>query len=97
MSRPRVTRQEAMEAAKKAFQREIKIKRIDYEMSQSALANLIGVGSSRMSILMANPDQLTVERLKKIISILDIDPEIILALLGYTKKQIDALKRKGNQ
>lgn len=96
MSRQRISRQAAIEAARKAFQREIKIKRIDYEMSQSALANLIGVGSSRMSVLMANPEQLTIERLQKIISILDIDPEIVLALLGYTQKQIEALKRKGN-
>ena len=48
----------------------------------------VGVVPSVMSTLLANPDKISVGRLRKIVQALAPDPLIILTLLGYAPKDI---------
>lgn len=61
-------------------------------MTQGKLADQVDMNRSVLSRYLAEPDKLSVGRLRKIIQILSIEPEIILALLGYSQKQIKDLK-----
>lgn len=88
MSRPRMTPEMAVEAAKKNFQTEVKLQRVRFDMAQRELGDQIGVVPSVMSNLLANPDKICVGRLRGIIKALDLNPLVILHLLGYTDKDI---------
>lgn len=92
MSRPRVTPEMAIDAAKQAFRQEVKIQRVRYDLTQGELADIAGIDRSVMSRLMANPDKIGVGRLRTIIRTLSIDPVVILRLFGYTDKDIRSLR-----
>lgn len=92
MSRPRMTPEMAIETAKKNFQTEVKIQRVRFDMSQRELGDQIGVVPSVMSGLLANPDKISVGRLRGIIKALDMDPLPILRMLGFSEKDIRNLK-----
>ena len=91
MSRPRQTAESREKAAKDAFRLEIKVQRVHYDMTQGELADVADMNRSVLSRCLADPDKLSVGRLRKIIQTLNIEPEIILALLGYSQKQIKDL------
>lgn len=91
MSRPRITPEMAVDAAKEAFRLEVKLQRVRFDMTQGELADLAETDRSVMSRLLANPDKLAVGRLRAIIKALDLDPLTILRLLGYTDKDIRKL------
>ena len=93
MSRPRTN---PMEAAKSAFRREVKAQRARLEMTQDQLGDSIGVCPSQISKLLADPDSIKVGRLRGIIDAVDLDPAVVLALVGYSSKAIDNF-RKGNK
>lgn len=77
-----------------AFKKEIRVCRASIEASQSDIAKVLGVGHSRMSVLMSNPDEFTVGRLRKMIRMLKPDPLTVLGLLGYTQTEIRQLQKK---
>lgn len=92
MSRPRITPEMAAETAKKNFQMEVKIQRVRLDMPQRELGDRIGVVPSVMSSLLANPDKISVGRLRGIIHALDLDPLVILPMLGFSEKDIRKLQ-----
>lgn len=86
------------EAARANFQREVKVCRVYLDMTQSELADAVGVVPSVMSVLLNNPDKISVGRLRKIIKTLALDPKPVLAFLGYSSKEISDLERsKSNE
>lgn len=88
MSRPRQTRESREAAAKDAFRLEVKLQRTRFGMTQGELADYADTDRSVMSKLLAEPDKLSVGRLRKIIQALSIDREVILALLGYEPQKV---------
>ena len=92
MSKLRKTKEDQIQAAKQSFQLEVKLQRVRFDMTQWELADQVDMNRSVLSRCLADPDKLSVGRLRKIIQILSIDPEIILALLGNLQKQIRELK-----
>lgn len=77
---------------RKAFQQEVRMKRAYYNIMQQDIADTLGVAQSRVSTLMANPDQLSAGRLREIITMLKLDPIVVLSFLGYSQKEIKKLK-----
>ena len=92
MSKLRKTKEDLIQAAKQSFQLEVKLQRVRFDMTQGELADQVDMNRSVLSRCLADPDKLSVGRLRKIIQILSVDPEIILAVLGYSQKQIRDLK-----
>lgn len=88
MSRPRAT----PETAKAALVQEIKVRRVEIEMTQGQLADEVGVAPSVMSALLKDPDKISIARLRAIIRAISPDPAVVLAALGYTNKDIQKLK-----
>lgn len=88
MSRPRQTKESREASAKEAFRLEIKHQRVNFDMTQGELADHADMDRSVLSRFLADPDKLTVGRLRKIVQTLDISPLTILALLGYEPKVI---------
>ena len=88
MSRLRTT----VADTRKAFQQEVRMKRAYYNIMQQDIADTLGVAQSRVSTLMANPDQLSAGRLRDIITMLKLDPIVVLSFLGYSQKEIKKLK-----
>ena len=89
MSRPRVN---PVDAAKSDFRREIRVQRARLDMTQDQLGDSIGVCRSQISKLLADPDSIKVGRLRGIVAAIDPDPAVVLALLGYSKRQIENFK-----
>lgn len=83
-----------MATAREAFDKEIRMCRAAIEASQSDIAKVLGVGHSRMSVLINNPDEFTVGRLRKMIRMLKPDPLAVLGLLGYTQTEIRQWQKK---
>lgn len=92
MSKLRKTKEDMIQSAKESFQLEVKLQRVRFNMTQGELADQVDMNRSVLSRCLADPDKLSVGRLRKIIQILSVDPEIILGLLGYSQKQIRDLK-----
>ena len=88
MSRPRQTPELVADNARKAFQLEVKLQRVRFDMSQRELGEVLGISPPQISDLMANPDKLSVDRLRSIIRALSIDPLTVLHLLGYSDKDL---------
>lgn len=83
----------AEEAAREAFRREVKARRVYRDMEQQELADEIGLGPSRMSELLSDPDKISTGRMRKIVHALKPDPVVVLSLLGYTTKDIQAITK----
>lgn len=81
--------------AREAFRREIKSRRAYADMTQSRLADELGVVPSAVSDMLSNPDKITAARMRKIVRLLRPDPIVVLMFLGYTKK--DLIQKGGNQ
>lgn len=88
MSRPRQTKESRDAAAKDAFRLEVKLQRVRCDMTQGELADFADMDRSVLSRFLADPDKLSVGRLRKIIEALDISPLTVLALLGYDPKKL---------
>ena len=91
MSRPRKTKADVEAEAKAAFQKEIRVRRAELDMSQNALAAEVGIVPSFMSNLLNSPDKLTAARIRAIVQVLDPNPLIVLEFLGYSRKDIQRL------
>lgn len=81
----------AADKARKEFQTEVRVQRARLDMSQRELSDQIGIAPSSMSELLADPDKLSVARLRGIIRALDMDPVTILRLLGFPEKTLRAM------
>lgn len=92
MSRPRMTPELAEEKARKDFQKEVKLQRVKLDMSQRELGEQVGVSAPSMCELLADPDKISVARLRKIIRALDIDAAVILRLLGFDNRTVAQLE-----
>ena len=73
--------------ARTAFQTEIRVRRAEIGLPQKSLAEALGIAPSSVSALLANPDKISVGRLREIVHTLNPDPQIILALVGYEPKK----------
>ena len=91
MSRPRKTKEDQIQSAKKAFQLEVKLQRVLLDMTQGELADRADMNRSVLSRFLAEPDKLSVGRLRKIAQTLDLNPLTILVLLGYEPKVIQTM------
>lgn len=91
MARPRMTPELAEEKARKDFQLEVKLQRVKLDMSQKELGEQVGISAPSMCELLADPDKLSVGRLRRIIRALDMDPATILRLVGFDNKTIASL------
>lgn len=96
MSRPRMTPELAEQKAREAFLKEIRIQRAALDMSQKELGVQVGVSAPSMCELLADPDKISVARLRKIIRALDIDAAVILRLLGFDSRTVALLEDGGN-
>lgn len=94
MSRPRQTKESRETAAKDAFRLEVKLQRVRNGMTQGELADYADMDRSVLSRFLADPDKLSVGRLRKIIRALDINPLTILTLLGYDIKDIQKMNKE---
>ena len=94
MSRPRMTPELAAEMARQNFQKAVKIQRFELNLTQKELGAMLGIEGPHTGKQLANPDKIPVGRLRKIIQILHLDPLIVLALLGYTEKDIKQLREQ---
>ena len=83
----------AEEAAREAFRREVKACRDYRAMKQQDLADDLDLGPSAMSVLLSNPDKISAGRMRKIVHVLKPDPVVVLSLLGYTAKDIQAISK----
>lgn len=84
MSRLRVNPDDA---ARAAFRQEVKVKRAYLDMSQSALATELNIGPSSMSLLLSDPDKISVGRLRAMNKALGLDPAVLLALIGCKQQK----------
>lgn len=83
----------AEEAAREAFRREIKARRVYCDITQQTLGHEIGLSPPAMSELLSNPDKITAGRMRKIVSVLKPDPVVVLSLLGYSGKEIQSISK----
>ena len=88
-------RADPAKAARDSFQREIRVKRAELDMTQKLLGDRIGVCPSQMSKMLANPDSIDVRELRQIVAVLEPDPCVVLALLGYSSKAINKIRKEG--
>ena len=88
-------RTDQAKAARDVFQREIRVKRAELDMTQKLLGDRIGVCPSQMSKMLADPDSIDVGRLRQIVAVLEPDPCVVLALLGYSSKAINKIRKEG--
>ena len=91
MARPRT---DPAKAARDGFQREIRVRRAKLDMTQKLLGDRIGVCPSQMSKMLADPDSIDVGRLRQIVAVLEPDPCVVLALLGYSSKAINKIRKE---
>ena len=96
MSRPRMTPELAEQKAREAFLAEIRIQRAKLDMSQKDLGAQVGVSAPSMCELLADPDKISVARLRRIIRALDIDAAVILRLLGFDNRIVAQLESSGS-
>lgn len=79
--------------AKADFQTEIRRQQGEYNlMSCRSLSQAVGIPHSTLNPKIKDPFKLTVEDLRKLVPVLHLDPAPVLALLGFTKKDIKNFK-----
>ncbi|MGM9584387.1 MAG: helix-turn-helix domain-containing protein [Faecousia sp.] len=84
---PRI-RQKAEVYRNEDFRREALVRLAYLGLNQRDLAEYLGVSYSTVSLMLRTPDKMPVERLRKVISFLKLEPEVALRLLGYPEKTI---------
>lgn len=87
---------ETLSQVRQQFIQEVRVRRAYRNMTQKELASEVGVAPSVMSSLLAEPDKISIGRMRTIIQTLSIDPEIVLKIIGYTAKEINMYKGESN-
>ena len=54
----------------------------------TALAEAAGIPYSTLWKRLDSPDNMTISELRKIVEVIPLDPEAVLALVGYSRKDI---------
>lgn len=89
---PRI-RQYDEKYAKADFQTEIRRQQGHYNlMSCRSLSHAVGIPHSTLNPKLNDPTKLTVEDFQKLVPVLHPDPAPVLALLGFSKKEIQNFK-----
>ena len=78
------------------FRREIRCRQGYYDlMTVQAVADAVGIPRSTLHTKLREPESLGVEDLRKLIPVLHPDPRAVLALVGYTAKEINQFFKGG--
>ena len=88
---PRI-RQYAENYAAEDFRREMRSRMGYHDLSQHGLAQKANVSQTTISNRMRDPNDITVGELRSFHKVLGLSPAIVLALLGYTRRDIKELK-----
>ena len=84
---PRI-RQYAQNYAAEDFRREVRARMGYFDLSQRDLAEQTCMSQSTVSSRIRDPNDITVGELRSMNQVLELDLMIVLALLGFSKKQI---------
>lgn len=84
---PRI-RQYAENYAAEDFRREMRARMGYHDLSQRDLAQKANISQSTVSNRLRDPNDITVGELRSMNKVLGLNPGIVLALLGYSKKEI---------
>lgn len=84
---PRI-RQKADTYRNEDFRREVLSRLALLGLNQQALAEHLCVSESTISVMLRNPEKIQVERLRKMIAFLGLEPGSILRFIGYSTKEI---------
>lgn len=87
---------ETLSQVRQQFIQEVRVRRAYQNMTQRELAGEVGIAPSAMSQLLADPDKISIGRMRTIVQTLSINPEIILKIIGYTAKEINQFKGESN-
>ena len=87
---------ETMDQVRQRFVQEVRVRRAHRNMTQKELADEVGISPPVMSQLLADPDKISIGRMRTIVQTLSINPEIILKIIGYTAKEINQFKGESN-
>ena len=91
---PRI-RQYAENYAAEDFRREVRSRMGYLDLSQRDLAEQTCMSKSTISSRIRDPNEITVGELRSMNKVLGFDPAIVLALLGFSKKQIKEVLENG--
>lgn len=84
---PRI-RQKADAYRNEDFRRDVLARLAILGIQQHDLAEHLGVCDGTISLMLRNPERIQVERLRKMIAFLELEPGCILRLTGYSQKEI---------
>ncbi len=90
---PRI-RQKANEYRNEDFRREVLSRMAYIGLHQKDLADYLGVCNATVSVMLRSPDKMPVERLRKVIDFLKLEPAVVLRLCGYESKIIKEVLQK---
>lgn len=89
---PRI-RQYAQRDARSDFKKAIGRAQVDAELTQKkCLAEAIGIPYSTLWNRLENPDGMSLEDFRRLLTVLPIPPEALLSFVGYSAKDIRKLK-----
>lgn len=84
---PRI-RQYAENYAAEDFRREMRSRMGYYDLSMGDLSGQTVLSKSTISKRLGDPNSITVGELRSLVKVLKLNPRIVLALIGYGKKEI---------
>ena len=84
---PRI-RQKANAYRNEDFRRRVLARLAEKGLQQHDLAEKLNLSDGTVSTMLRHPDKIQVERLRKIILFLELEPESVLALTGFSAKNI---------
>ena len=84
---PRI-RQKAETYRNEDFRRDVLSRLALLGIQQHDLAEHLGVCDGTVSVMLRNPEKIQVERLRKMIAFLGLEPGCILRFAGYSQKEI---------
>lgn len=80
--------------ARNAVEKHILMNRTNQGLRQHDIAVELDLSDGATSRLMHNLDELTADRIRKLVRFLDLDPVVLLRWLGYTDKQIKSINKE---
>lgn len=86
---PRI-RQYAENYAAEDFRREVRARMGYHDLSQADLASKTPMSQSTISNRLRDPNDITVGELRSLNKALGLDPVVVMALLGYARKDLKA-------
>lgn len=84
---PRI-RQKADTYRNEDFRRQVLSRLALIGLNQQDLAEHLCVSESTISVMLRNPEKIQVDRLRKMIAFLGLEPGSILRFIGYSTKEI---------